>query len=176
MQKGLIHIYTGNGKGKTTAAIGLAVRALGRNLKVIVIHFLKGSMSGEDMALKVFGERCEVHQFNSQSKFIWNMDETELGLLKSECSQAFKKVEEIIQGNQCDLLVLDEIISTVNKELINIQALKTLLINKPAAMEIVMTGRNAAPDLIELASYVTEMKKIRHPYDQGVKSRIGIES
>jgi cob(I)alamin adenosyltransferase len=175
MEKGLIHIYSGDGKGKTTAAFGLALRAAGRGLKIHVIQFLKSETSGEVEFIKKNIQEIKLERFNSQKKFIWNMNDTEINILKKETRDGLEKVKEIIKRNQCDVLILDEFIWCVNENFISLNEAINLIKSKPLTMEIVITGRDAKPELIQIADYVTEMKCIKHPYEKGINSREGIE-
>ncbi|MCP4134250.1 MAG: cob(I)yrinic acid a,c-diamide adenosyltransferase [bacterium] len=175
MKNGLVQVYTGDGKGKTTAAIGQAIRAAGRGLNVIIIQFIKGSESGEILFLKKMTGDIPVYRFNSQKKFIWNMNSEELTLLKEETAEGFRLVMDLLNDSACDVLILDEVISAINKEFISFKDLESLLAARPPSIEVILTGRDANEKILELADLVTEMKKIKHPFDRGVKAREGIE-
>jgi len=186
----MIQIYTGDGKGKTTAAFGLAMRAAGHGFRVRVIQFLKGSTySGElASALKLglevyqFGRTCP-HAAVIKSGFmvcqecgqcLIGQDEiSELDMQKTQMAWDFAR--ETVKSGQFDLLVLDEIINAVNKNMVSLKELLTWLAELPADMEVILTGRNAALELIEIADLVSEMKKIKHPYSENCKARRGIE-
>jgi cob(I)alamin adenosyltransferase len=172
MDKGILQIYTGNGKGKTTAAIGLAVRSAGAGLKVIMIQFLKSEHSSELNILNKLEPDLKIYRFNSQKKFIWNMNDSEKEVLKKETVDGYKKALEISQKNLCDVLILDEILGALYMNYLSISEIKKLLNNK---MEIILTGQNASDEMINMADLVTEMKKIKHPFDKGLKARLGIE-
>jgi len=176
MQKGLIQIYTGDGKGKSTAAFGLAIRAAGRKNKVTVIQFLKGNITGELLFLEEHFPAIEVFRFHSQKKFTWNMNPEELALLKKETLDGFELAKKIIRDGSCDLLILDEFLHTMNQDFIEWSDAQRIFANRPQNMEIVLTGRNASAEMIEFADLVTEMKKIKHPFDKGIDSRVGIEN
>lgn len=175
MKKGLIQVYTGEGKGKTTAAFGLAVRATGRGFNVVVIQFFKADETGEVLLLKNKVPEMEIYAASTQTKFSWGMDKSEIDLLKEETTAGYKQAEDIIKNNKCDVLVLDEITYALQQRFIDIKACAALLENKPETMEIILTGRDAPAEIIKIADLVTEMKKIKHPFDAGVGARIGIE-
>ncbi len=168
--KGYIHLYTGNGKGKTTAAIGLAVRAAGVGKKTYIAQFVKGMHYSELDSLKRFPE-IEIHQFGLDC-FIKNkptqkdIDAAHTGL---NC------VTAIISNNQYDIVVLDEICIALYYKLFPLGDVIALLEQKPEEMEIVLTGRYAPEALIDMADLVTEMKEIKHYFARGIQAREGIE-
>ena len=172
--KGLVHLYFGDGKGKTTAAIGLGVRACGRGKKILLVQFLKGDDSGEILALKC-NDAFKILKDKPIKKFIPYMSEEEKAKAYICQKRLFKSVAEEIHNKSFDLMILDEIVDVVNLEIISFGDLKDLLSNKPLNLEVVMTGHNPKDEFFELCDYVTEIKKIKHPYDQGVQGRIGIE-
>lgn len=175
MESGLIQIYTGHGKGKTTAALGQAMRAVGRNLKVIMIHFLKADETGEIACINNYISDLKVYRCSSQTKCIWEMNDDELAILKNDTILGFNRAKKIVNENACDMLILDEAIGAVNRGFISCDDMKNLMLSKPGTMELILTGRDADQNLIELADLVTEMKKVKHPFDKGICSRIGIE-
>ena len=175
MEKGLIHIYCGDGKGKTTAAMGLAIRAAGREKKVFITQFLKSGKSGELVSLEKLKEYITFLPGRPVNKFVWNMNDEEKMEAKREHTARFKEIKDIIKNEDYDLLILDEIIATINNGFIELNEVIDFLKNKPETLEVVMTGRNPKDELIELANYVTEMKCIKHPFEEGIPSRIGIE-
>ncbi len=175
MEIGLVQLYTGDGKGKTTAAFGQAIRASGRGKKVIIIQFLKGEDSGEIIFLNQFDTGIEFHRFNSQRKFYWSMNDSEKEKLKKESVEGFVFAQKIIQNKSCDLLILDEITWVINYGFINFDDLSNTLKNRPEGMEIVLTGRDADKNYFDIADLITEMKKIKHPFDKGVPARKGID-
>jgi len=174
MDKGLIHIYIGDGKGKTTAAVGLAVRAAGRKRKVVFAQFLKGRKTGEVAPLKGLG--VQVIRSEKNRKFFCYMDEEErIGFREEQLRLLEEAGEAAFGGEAADLLVLDEAVDILDLNMIDDEALRSFIEQKPEGLELVLTGR-AAPDwLIEMADYVTEMRKIKHPYDSGVTGREAIE-
>lgn len=167
--RGLIHIYTGNGKGKTTAAIGLAVRATGRNLKVAFIQFIKGVQSGELMFMDKFKAfdivQTGAGNYRSKSK----------EQLRNEAQETLSYAENVITGDEYDMVILDEICVALQENFINIQQVLDLLDKKPRRLELILTGRNAPQELIGQAELVTEMHMIKHPYNEGIAARPGIE-
>ncbi len=169
MQKGLIHIYCGDGKGKTTAAMGLCLRALGNNKSVVVAQFLKGAPTGEVEMLKKLG--ATVITGESTQKFVFQMTGEEKGNCKTAQNEHLKKANDF----ECDILLLDEICSAHNLCMVDDELLKKCILEKPTEQEIIVTGREPAQWLLDAADYITEMKCIRHPYDSGVPAREGIE-
>jgi cob(I)alamin adenosyltransferase len=167
----MIHVYTGNGKGKTTAAIGLALRSLGRGRRVALIQFLKGQDTGEIKGLARF-KNCKIRRFGTEH-FITEEAGTELDrqLAEEGCSWA----EEILRDKSADLVILDEINVALHLKLIEITRLTDLIASCPPEIELVLTGRNCPPEIISLADYAGEIKEIRHPYKDGVTAREGIE-
>ncbi len=170
--KGLVHLYYGDGKGKTTAAVGLSVRAAGRGLKVSFVQFMKGSQTGEiDILKKIDG--IKVLRSEEDFGFFKHMPkEVQDNLTKvhnSILEEGFKFVEN---GG---VIVLDEVTHAVNFGLIDEERLKSLILNRSEGTEVVMTGRNPRLWLIEEADYVCEIKNIKHPFDEGVGAREGIE-
>lgn len=174
MKQGLIHIYCGNGKGKTTACLGLAVRCAGRENKVLIAQFLKGRPSGELNSLKLL-PNIEVLRSKEILKFTFQMNEEEKAQVAQEQTELFAKVMRKCNEKQIDLLILDEIIGTCDKGLFDENKLIDFLKSKPSTMEIVLSGRNPSQPMIDLADYVSEIKKIKHPYEKGIPARDGIE-
>lgn len=175
MQKGLIHIYTGEGKGKTTAAIGLAVRAAGQGLKVLFVQFFKvdNASSGEK---EIFKEIPEVELVRSNVRHpIFTKEKTEKELVRISIFETFETVKKKISAGDINLLVLDEISSVLTGGWLDISEMIDFLKNKPEGLEVVLTGRDAPVELVKMADYVTEMLKIKHPFDAGVRARKGIE-
>lgn len=177
MQKGLFelkmnltHIYCGNGKGKTTAAIGLTIRAVGSGMKVLFVQFFKNSHSSEIKILK----NISNIDYMSPSKVFGrykNMNDEQREETKTIYNNLLMEVIE--KSKNYDMIILDEVISTYNYEMIDKIVLLDWVKNK--SCEIVLTGRNPADELIEIADYVSEVKKIKHPYEKGIHARKGIE-
>jgi len=175
MKRGLVQVYTGDGKGKTTAAMGVALRAAGRGLNVVIIQFLKSGDSGEVMLVEKSLPEIQIKRFCSQKKFIWNMNEDEREVLRNETRIGFSEALSIAVEGSCDILVLDEIFGALRNEFISVDEILNMIKIKTDGIEIVLTGRDAPAEIIEAAHLVTEMKKIKHPFEQGIKSRDGIE-
>lgn len=170
----MVHIYYGNGKGKTTAAIGLAVRAAGSRMKVHFVQFLKTEFSGERHTLS-HTENITLSFVPVELKFTYDMDETE----KSKAANLFRKIfdESVTKvfTEKYDMIVLDEIFSAIEADMVSEHDVYEFVSNAPKNLEVVMTGHNPPERILELADYITEMKKIKHPYDNGVTARFGIE-
>ncbi len=174
MNQGLVHVYCGDGKGKTTAAIGLAVRAAGCGKQVLIVQFLKGQETGELQSLARIPE-ITVLRGKASSKFTFQMDERELQQTYDLNSKNLLTAVETAREGKCDLLILDEILGALSCDLIDSDLLCSLVEKKPEALELVLTGRNPPQWLLDHADYVTEMVKRKHPFDQGIPARKGIE-
>lgn len=173
LEKGFIQVYTGDGKGKTTAALGQCLRAMGHGLKVYVIQFMKGNIEyGELEMSRKLSPLFTLRQMGRET-FVNkdNPDPIDIEMAKN----ALKLAEEIIVSGDCDILVLDEINVAVDFDLIDIKNVLKLLDRKPDRLEIILTGRYAPKEIIEKADLVTEMKEIKHYYTKGIKARVGIE-
>ncbi len=173
-RKGLIHIYEGDGKGKTTAAVGLCVRCAGSGRKVIFSQFLKDNQSSELKVLKSI-EDIQVITAEKTFGFYFNMSEDEKEEAKEVYNRLLIQVIKQASREECDMLVLDEIMAAYSNQLIDRNYLLDFLKNKPYQLEVVLTGRNPAKELVELADYVSEVKKVKHPFDVGISARDGIE-
>lgn len=171
MKRGYIQVYTGNGKGKTTAALGLALRAAGAGLKVFIIQFIKKRRCSEHKALERFSDLITIKQ--SGTGFLKTGRRTR-GEIEA-AHKGLKEVEEVIQSRKYDVVILDEINVATHYGLIEVDELLKILDLKPSGVEIILTGRYADERVIERADLVTEMKKIKHYRDAGVKARSGIE-
>jgi cob(I)alamin adenosyltransferase len=173
MKKGLIHVYIGDGKGKTTASVGLSVRAAGRDMKVLFAQFLKTSGSGELRSLERLG--VQVLRSDLVLGFTYQMDEKARGSCREEQQKILDRISEILETEEIDLLVMDEVIDAVISGMLDEGALRSLVEGKPEGMELVLTGRQPPAWIIAAADYVSEVKKLKHPYDRGIKARTGIE-
>lgn len=171
-QKGKIHVYYGHGKGKTTAAVGQAVRAVGAGLKVLVYQFLKDNSSCER---KVLEELSNVTCIPGKEKvkFYKQMNETERGELLAYNMNVMDEIVKLCDS--FDMLILDEALCAVTLGALEEERLLSVLRHKPEGLEIILTGREASEKMLEIASYATEMKKRKHPFDKGLKARLGIE-
>lgn len=170
----MVHIYYGDGKGKTTAAIGLAVRAAGSRMKVLFVQFLKTEFSGERHTLS-HTENISLSFAPVELKFTFDMDENE----KAKAAKIFRKIFDDsvtkVFTEKYDMVVLDEIFSAIEADMISEHDVYEFVSNAPKNLEVVMTGHNPPERILELADYITEMKKIKHPFDRGVTARFGIE-
>ncbi len=172
--KGLIHIYTGDGKGKTTAAIGLAVRAVGAGKRVLFIQFFKedGVRSGELEFFRKTASSIELIRSNCRHP-MFTKARTDRAAVEKALRETFDAARA--RARDFDLLVLDEIMPAINGGWIAFDELVTFLERRPEGLEVVLTGRDALPELVKMADYVTEMLKIKHPFDAGTGAREGIE-
>ena len=169
---GMIHIYCGDGKGKTTAAVGLTIRAAGAGKKILFAQFMKSGKSSELKVLRNI-EHVSVMNCKTVSGFYRNMTAEEREQASRDYSAMLRDV--LSASSKFDLLVLDEIISACNHGVVEEMDLYRFLQNKPALLEVVLTGRYPSEKLLGLAHYVTEMRKRKHPYDDGVHARLGVE-
>ena len=174
MSNGLIHLYHGDGKGKTTAAIGLAVRAAGSKMKVLFVQFLKTEFSGERHILS-HTENVTLTFCPLELKFTFDMDDKE----KAQAAKIFKGIFDnavtTALTEKYDMVVLDEGFEAINAHMLSESEVYEFITNAPSSMEIVMTGHNPPQKFMDCADYITEFKKIKHPYDRGITGRIGIE-
>lgn len=174
MQKGYVHLYYGDGKGKTTAAIGLAVRAAGAGLRVAVLQFLKTDHSSECCIFSSIPNITVINK-KQQMKFLFQMNEAEKTALISQQNAELAEASALAFAGQVDLLVLDEAMTALNLNTLDPPLLQKLLAEKPDGLEIVITGHEMNPELEQYADYMTKMVKVKHPYDKGVPAREGIE-
>ena len=170
--RGMVEVFTGNGKGKTTAALGVVLRALGRNLRVHIIYFMKGNYP--------YGEREVLSKFPNVSLSSFGQDDfvdpaNVRPEDKEQAKRGLDKAREVIHSGDYDMVVLDEINVASAWKLLEIDEVLKLVGNKPKNVELILTGRYADAMLIDLADLVTEMVKIKHPYDKGVLAREGID-
>lgn len=174
MTKGLIHVYTGDGKGKTTAAFGLAVRAAGHGKNVLILQFLKSRIgnSGEIKSAKKIG--VQVIKFKNQTSPLFDPSVKRSDLKKSIKKAVASSIEKIKSGKY-DLIIMEEFNNVVSNGYASASDLKNIIDSKPEDLEIVFTGRGAPKELKEIADYVTEMKMVKHPANIGIMARKGIE-
>lgn len=174
LTKGLVQVYTGNGKGKTTASLGLSLRAVGHDLKVYVIQFMKGSTDyGELETAKRLAPNLTIEQVG-RSTFVSRDDPDPLD--RRMAVDGFALARRIVLSGEYDLVVLDEINCVVDFGLVPFEDLKALVRDKPDHTELVLTGRCAHPGIVEIADLVTEMREVKHYYNTGEPARVGIES
>jgi cob(I)alamin adenosyltransferase len=172
LERGCVQVYTGNGKGKTTAALGLALRAVGRGLKVCMLQFIKGSgRYGEHLAAEKLAPLLTVIQ-TGRPGWVNTKDITEDRRVAQE---GLEKVKELLTSGEFDVFICDEINGAVSFGLIDVEQVLELISSKPPKTELVLTGRNAHERIIEAADLVTEMLEIKHYYKAGVPARTGIE-
>jgi cob(I)alamin adenosyltransferase len=171
--RGLVQVFTGEGKGKTTAALGTVLRAAGHNLKISIIFFIKGKSSQGEYKTLATLPNVKVASFGLR-RFIYK--DTEINPEeKAQAQAALAAAREDIIGGKFDLVVLDEINYAVYFNLLGIDEVIRLIKDKPPHVELILTGRNADKKLIAVADLVTEMKNIKHPFEKGIKARKGIE-
>lgn len=190
---GLIQVYTGEGKGKTSASLGLSLRALGQGFSTYIIQFMKSGDTGELFSVKKYIPHIKIAQFGKEAladkqskmfefdgtgetegtdgRFIFLPDAAE----KEPARRAFEHAENIIKSGKYHLVILDEINCALAKNLIDINAVINLLNEKPSDVEVILTGRNAPQEIMDRADYVSEIKQIKHPWEQGIGARRGIE-
>jgi len=173
MTTGLIHIYTGDGKGKTTAAVGMSVRAQSRGLRVLFVQFFKEKDSESEIAaLQNIG--ITTLNFDEVKSPLFNPD-IEKSALRTRAIDALSQLADIFRDNTFDLIVLDEFICMISEGIVTEDEAATFLRCKPLSLELVLTGKGASPRIIDLADYVTYMKNVKHPYDKKLSARKGIE-
>ena len=172
LEKGLVQVYTGDGKGKTSAAFGLALRAVGRGLKVYIVQFIKGGFDyGElyvvdklpNLTLKAFG----------RGRFVTQKPPDKVDVALAE--EAFDLAKKVVESGEYDVVILDEVNVALSLNLISLEKVLELIKNKPKHVELVLTGRYAPNEIIEAADLVTEMREIKHPYRKGCLARKGID-
>ena len=170
-EKGLLIVYTGEGKGKTTAALGMVYRALGWGKKAAVIQFIKGKWKTGD---RKFASTLPQLDFSTMGEgFTWESED--LAIDKKAAEAAWEKAKGFIQSGEYFLVVLDELTYTVHHNFLPFPEILSTLQNRPKDLTVVVTGRGAPPELIEMADLVTEMKKMKHPFDQGVPAKPGVD-
>lgn len=174
MKRGLLHIYCGDGKGKTTAATGLAVRAAGCGMKVLFARFLKSENSGELKVLDMIPEIEVIHLAKSFG-FYKYLSEQERGKLREVYANLWREVVEKLQTGAYDMLVLDEFAAAYRYGLVDQEGAVRVLEGRPVNLEVVLTGRDPDERLVEIADYVSEIQKRKHPFDRGIPAREGIE-
>ncbi len=174
LEIGLVQVYTGNGKGKTTAALGQALRASGHNIKSLIIQFLKGgSYSGEVKAVENCAPLIKIYQ--AGSPFFINKDKISEKDMDSNRKGLALAEDAACEENDMGILVLDEINVAINLGIIKTEEIIKLIKNKRPDIELILTGRNAPQEILDIADLVTEMKEIKHYYNKNIPSRTGIE-
>lgn len=170
----MIQIYTGDGKGKTTAAIGQGIRAAGNGFKVIMVQFLKSGETGELNIIRNI-DNFEIKRFEREKGFTWELNEEELDELRGEIKTAYNYIKKVVKNNECNMLIIDEIMAVLKNKFLSEEEVLELLNMSNEEMEIVLTGRDVPQVLVERADLVTEMKLIKHYYNKGIPARKGIE-
>jgi len=169
--KGYVQVYTGDGKGKTTAVLGLSIRAAGAGFKVFIAQFIKNGDFSEIKALKRFSDLISVEQFGSGCFICGKPTPEDIEAAR----KGIKKVKSIVSSGNYKMIILDEANVAVKLGLFPVEDILSIMADKPEEVEIVITGRNADQRIIEKSDLVTEMKEIKHYFQKGVKARIGIE-
>jgi len=172
IEKGLLIVHTGKGKGKSTAAFGLASRAIGNGMKVGIVQFVKGKWeTGERVVLEKFPEFCTISVMGEG--FTWDTQDRQRDITAAE--SAWMKAQELIKDTSYNMIILDEINIVLRYDYLPIRSVIEILSTRRKELHIVATGRNAKPELMEIADLVTEMSEVKHPFRQGVKAQKGIE-
>lgn len=171
MKKGYIHIYTGSGKGKTTAALGLGLRAVGAGFKVYMIQFMKGRRYSELDAVEHLSNFTIVQ--HGRDEFVSKEKPEQIDIDLAQ--EGFAHAKDIIKNGKYDMVIFDEINVAVDYNLIPLEDVLKLIEEKPEKLELVLTGRYAHPEIVKWADLVTEMLEIKHPYQQGVLARKGVD-
>lgn len=174
MGNGLIHIYCGDGKGKTTAAVGLAARAWGRGKRVLFVQFLKSEDSGEREALRALNGLI-LTECPQRIKFTFAMSPEEMRQCRADSAKLLEGAFHRAEQEKCDLLILDELFGALSAGAVEKKQALSLLKAKPDGLEVALTGRDPDPEFLELADYVSEICKRKHPFDREIPAREGIE-
>ncbi|MFN8636691.1 MAG: cob(I)yrinic acid a,c-diamide adenosyltransferase [Chloroflexota bacterium] len=175
--RGLVVVNTGDGKGKTTAALGLAVRAAGNGLKVLIIQFIKGRWkTGESQSLPLLAPNVQLVRMG-MGFTIERLRDPRIPMEEHEeaAKQAFERAREVVLADEYDMIVLDEILGSIKAGLVSLDDVLGLIRDKPERLHLVLTGRGAPPELVDAADLVTEMRLVKHPYQQGIAAQRGIE-
>ncbi len=169
---GLVQVYTGCGKGKTTAALGQVLRAVGKGQKAIIIQFMKGEIKYGELKSVADLENAEIEQYG-RPDFVDKKDPAKIDIELAE--KGLRRAKEVISSGEYDIVVLDEMNITLDYKLVDEKEVITMIENRPEHVEIVLTGRYAPPSIIDLADLLTVMTEVKHPYMKGVEAREGIE-
>jgi cob(I)alamin adenosyltransferase len=174
LDKGYVQVYTGNGKGKTSAALGIALRAAGAGYKTLIVQFMKNFPYSETKALEKFSDKIKIEQWIGDKFVIKRQPPSEDEL--NEAEKALKRVKHALRSEEFDIIIMDEICVSVYFKLYDKNRILEIVRTKPAGKELILTGRYCPEEIIAAADLVTEMKEIKHYYEQGVLSRKGIDS
>ena len=170
--RGLVIVITGNGKGKTTSAFGQALRAVGQGYKVLIVQFMKGRKYGEFIAAQKYLPHLTIHRSGLDS-FVMRDNPAAVDIELAQ--QGFELAKKAIAGGKYNMVILDEINVAVDFKLVDLKQVVEMIKNKPPALDLILTGRYAAKEIIKLADTVSEIKEIKHHYAAGIKDRAGIE-
>ncbi len=174
LAKGYLQVYTGNGKGKTTAAVGLSIRALGNGLKIYFVQFMKDYPYGEVKILESFAPDLILRRYGNDS-FVFEKKQPSTKL-KRIVRQGLEEAEQAMLSGKYDLVVLDEVLVSIYFGLFSTEEILSFIRKRPPAVELILTGRYCPQSIKKISDLVTEMKEVKHYYKQGVKARKGIES
>ena len=175
VEKGLVIVHTGAGKGKSTASFGMAIRALGQGMKVAIVQFIKGAIHTGEAAFidKIAGLGMPIEMHTLGEGFTWKTQDRERDI--ATAAKGWQKAVELMRDPSVDMVILDELNIATKYEYIPIATVVEELLHKRPMLHVVITGRNASPELIEIADLVSEMKVIKHPYARGIKPQPGVE-
>lgn len=173
---GMIQVYIGDGKGKTTAAVGLTIRALGCNLKVLFAQFLKSGQTGEKIILETFQDKLLFFRPKQRhQQFLWEMTAEELAWTKEDIELGWEILKSEIFSGKWDIVVLDEILDCIQNHLLSEEEILKTVKERPEKVEIVITGHQAPQSFYEIADYISQIDAVKHPFNKGVPARRGIE-
>ncbi len=174
-RRGLVHVYTGEGKGKTTAALGMALRSVGHGYKVAVVQFIKGTMrTGEREAAKMLAPYLDwTTSGRGFTSGPWNVATEEEH--REAAQHAFRTAEEKLTSGEFHMVILDEVLGAIKAGLVTVKQVLSLIRQKPPRVHLVLTGRDAPPEIVDAADLVTEMRPVKHPYGQGIVAQKGVE-
>jgi cob(I)alamin adenosyltransferase len=170
-RKGCIHIYTGNGKGKTTAALGLCLRAVGAGYRVYIGQFLKAGATSESKALERLGDQVTLEQFGS-GRFVRGKPSAED---RRRAEAGWHAAQTALAGGRYQMVILDECLVALHQGLLSMAQIQGLIDQRPASVELILTGRHAPPEVMARADLVTDMQEVKHYYRNGIPARAGIE-
>ncbi|MCM1228007.1 MAG: cob(I)yrinic acid a,c-diamide adenosyltransferase [Clostridium sp.] len=171
---GLIHIYCGNGKGKSTAAFGLALRAAGAGMRVSIIQLMKGRETSEINSLKLLSN-VSIEKLPKDFGFSFSMSEAGKSEITECHNKLLKYACDLMKNHECDMLIIDEFFSAYNNLLLDRKLAESIIFNKEESCELILTGRDPLEKFIEAADYVSEITAVKHPFEKGVSARKGIE-
>lgn len=174
MKKGYVQIYTGNGKGKTTAAMGLALRAAGHGYAVKIVQFLKGGETGELHSIECL-ESVELLRVTDANKYVWKLNDEEKRAMQQNSHQMIERIISWFENDEIDILILDEVMAAIKYDIVSLSDVLKLLEKRPETIEVIMTGRDAPCELCDCADLISEINDKKHYFEAGVPARKGIE-